>query len=84
MFGKPMISSELGTGTSFVNIHELTGLVVPPSDPVAFRQAMARMIENPADAKRMGENAATRYQQYFRADQMTSKYIQLYQELGAG
>lgn len=81
MFGKPLISSEIGTGTSFINIHECTGLVVPPSDPVAFRQAMARLIENPAEASRMGQNAATRYQQHFAADQMTSKYIELYQEL---
>ncbi len=84
MFGKPLISSEIGTGTSFINIHEYTGLVVPPSDPVAFRQAMARLIENPAEAERMGQNAATRYQQYFGADQMTSKYIELYQELCPG
>jgi glycosyltransferase involved in cell wall biosynthesis len=41
MFGKPMISSEIGTGTSFVNIDGETGLVVPPSDPDALRRAMA-------------------------------------------
>jgi glycosyltransferase involved in cell wall biosynthesis len=36
MYGKPMISSEIGTGTSYINIHDETGLVVPPSDPQAF------------------------------------------------
>ncbi len=41
MYGKPMISSEIGTGTTFVNIGNETGLVVPPSDPAALRQAMA-------------------------------------------
>jgi hypothetical protein len=29
----------------------------------------------------MGQNAAARYQQYFAADQMTSKYLDLYQTL---
>ena len=32
MFGKPMISSEIGTGTTYINVHRETGLVVPPSD----------------------------------------------------
>lgn len=26
MYGKPMISCEIGTGTTFVNLHETTGL----------------------------------------------------------
>src|SRR4051812_23759578 len=43
MYGKPMISSEIGTGTSYVNEHRHTGLVVPPGDPVAFREAMRRL-----------------------------------------
>nr|WP_246673258.1 glycosyltransferase [Mesorhizobium sp. B2-4-14] len=33
MCGKPMISCEVGTGTSYVNKAGETGLVVPPSDP---------------------------------------------------
>jgi glycosyltransferase involved in cell wall biosynthesis len=40
MYGKPLISSEIGTGTSFINIANETGLVVQPSDPLALRQAM--------------------------------------------
>jgi rhamnosyl/mannosyltransferase len=32
MSGKPVVSTELGTGTSFVNLHNETGLVVPPRD----------------------------------------------------
>src|SRR5690606_28389959 len=39
MFGKPMISSEIGTGTSYINISGQTGLVVPPSDAAALRAA---------------------------------------------
>ena len=32
MRGKPLISTELGTGTSYANKHNETGLVVPPKD----------------------------------------------------
>ena len=40
MYGKPLISSEIGTGTTYINIDKETGLVVPPSDPIALREAM--------------------------------------------
>ena len=81
MFGKPMISSEIGTGTTFVNIHGETGIVVPPDDADAFRRAMIFLAENPADARRMGENAERRYERLFRAEQMVSRHIDLYYRL---
>lgn len=31
MYGKPMISSEIGTGTSYINVGGETGIVVPPA-----------------------------------------------------
>ncbi len=31
--GKPMISCEIGTGSSYVNVNGLTGLTIPPADP---------------------------------------------------
>lgn len=81
MYGKPMISSEIGTGTSFINIHEETGLVVPPSHPQAFREAMRTLWENPVRAAEMGVKAEARYQQLFTADEMGRKWTELYQEL---
>jgi rhamnosyl/mannosyltransferase len=80
MFGKPMISSEIGTGTSYVNIHNETGLVVPPSNPVAFREAMQYLLDNPAVAKKLGSQAAERFMNIFTADKMTSQYIELYKD----
>ncbi|MBR0914908.1 glycosyltransferase family 4 protein [Bradyrhizobium japonicum] len=81
MFGKPLISSEIGTGTTFVNIHGDTGIVVPPNDADAFRRAMIYLVENPTEAERMGQNAELRYQSLFTADQMASRYIELYHGL---
>lgn len=81
MFGKPMISTEIGTGTSFVNAHEKTGLVVPPNDPVALRQAMDYIWHHPADAERMGEQAALRHQFLFTGNKMVSEYEKLYQKV---
>jgi glycosyltransferase involved in cell wall biosynthesis len=83
MYGKPMISSEIGTGTSYINIHDETGLVVPPSDPQAFGAAMRTLWDNPALAQAMGKRAEERYQQLFTAERMASSYLALYQELVA-
>ncbi|MFY0732001.1 glycosyltransferase family 4 protein [Pseudomonas sp. NFX15] len=81
MYGKPMISSEIGTGTSYINIHDETGLVVPPSSPLAFREAMRTLWENPALAAHMGDKAQARYQKLFTSDEMGLKWAALYEEL---
>lgn len=81
MYGKPMISSEIGTGTSYINIHGETGLVVPPSNPPAFREAMRTLWENPAQAAAMGAKAEARYRKLFTADEMGRQWNELYQEL---
>lgn len=81
MYGKPMISCEIGTGTSYVNQDQQTGLVVPANDPVAFRQAMQTLLANPEMARVMGQNAAARYEELFTADCMARRYQQLYQAL---
>jgi rhamnosyl/mannosyltransferase len=81
MYGKPMISSEIGTGTSYINIHNETGLVVPPSDARAFREAMVALWNNPTRAAAMGVQAAERYRELFTAERMASNYMALYREL---
>jgi rhamnosyl/mannosyltransferase len=83
MFGKPMISSEIGTGTTYINIHNETGLVVPPSDPQALGDAMRTLWENPQLAADMGRRAAQRYRELFTSEQMASCYTALYHELVA-
>jgi rhamnosyl/mannosyltransferase len=83
MFGKPMISSEIGTGTTYINVDGQTGLVVPPSDPQALGAAMRTLWENPALAAQMGERAAERYRELFTSEQMAAGYTALYEELVA-
>ena len=83
MYGKPMISSEIGTGTTYINIDGDTGLVVPPSDPAAFGKAMRTLWENPELAAQMGKRAEVRYWELFTAEQMASSYTALYHELVA-
>jgi glycosyltransferase involved in cell wall biosynthesis len=83
MFGKPMISSEIGTGTTYINIDGETGIVVPPSDPEAFGAAMKRLWDNPDLAREMGKRAEARYVELFTAERMAASYNALYHEVVA-
>lgn len=78
MYGKPLISSEIGTGTSYININDETGYVIPPSDPAALASAMRRLWENPEHARQLGEQARARYERLFTADKMCKGYADLY------
>jgi glycosyltransferase involved in cell wall biosynthesis len=81
MFGKALISAEIGTGTSYVNVSEDTGLVAPPANALALRTAMARIWSDDVLAARLGTNARTRFESMFTADQMISSYVDLYRRL---
>ncbi len=83
MYGKPMISCEIGTGTTYINRGGETGLVVPPSDPAALRSAMQTLWENPELARRMGAHAEQRYHALFTSEQMAANYTDLYKEVVA-
>ncbi|TIU86262.1 MAG: glycosyltransferase, partial [Mesorhizobium sp.] len=81
MCGKPMISCEIGTGTSYVNKAGRTGLVVPPSDPTQLAEAINRLVERPTEAANWGRAARERYARLFTADRMGKSYAELYRQL---
>ena len=81
MFGKPMISSEIGTGTSFINIDQETGIIVAPSSSIELHLAMKFLWDNPEIALKMGLKALERYLKIFTADKMCQSYATLYQRL---
>lgn len=81
MFGKPMISCEIGTGTSFVNKHGETGIVVPPEDARALGRAMAIYVENNPVSNAHGTHALARYRAEMKAETMVQRYLGLYKEL---
>nr|BFD40625.1 hypothetical protein FFPRI1PSEUD_21240 [Pseudomonas sp. FFPRI_1] len=81
MFGKAMICSEIGTGTSFINQHEVSGLVVPPRDALAIRVAMRQLWESAELAARYGKAARARYLAVFTSKSMGDDYFRLYSEL---
>lgn len=81
MFGKPMISCEIGTGTSFVNADGETGLVIPPDNPTALAAAMNRLLEDDDLANRYGYSARQRYERLFSGDALGKAYAALYRDV---
>ena len=81
LMGKPLISCEIGTGTSFINKHDETGIVVNPGDPKSLREAMLKLLKNPLMAKRMGAKARLRSKKLFNADRQAKVYFDIYSEL---
>ena len=83
LFGKPMISCEIGTGTTFINQDGVTGWTVPPDDPQALAAAMQRFGRDPTSIPRMGAAARDRFETLFTGHQMAAAYMAIYQRLAA-
>jgi rhamnosyl/mannosyltransferase len=79
--GKPVISTELGTGTSVVNLNGRTGLVVPPGDVEALRLALNALVTDRGLRERMGEEARRRVAEEFCQEKMIRQYLRVYEEL---
>jgi len=58
--GLPVISTELGTGTSFVNRHGVTGLVVPPRDAAGLAKAIRIVLRDEALRRAFSRHARAR------------------------
>ena len=81
MEAKPLISCEIGTGTTYINKDKSTGIVIPPEDPQAIRNAMDTLWYSPELAQTYGKNALLRFEEVFTADKMAERYASVYQEL---
>jgi len=78
--GKAVISTELGTGTSFVNIHEKTGLVVPPRNPELLARAINRLLTDDILRQKCEVNARKRSGE-FSMERLNKRIIKIYKEL---
>ncbi len=78
---KPVVSTELGTGTSFVNVDGTTGLVVPPRDPDALAGAIRTLLDDPQRRARMGAAGRERVLQEFTLEKMVDRVLVIYADL---
>ena len=81
MCGRPLISAEVGSGTSHINIDHRTGLVVTPGCPKSLREAMDHLYYYPREAEAMGERARLRYEELFTGKVMGRAYAGVYRKV---
>jgi len=79
--GKPVVSTELGTGTSFVNQDGVTGFVVPPKDSQALVKALQKILENKKLAQEFGQNARNRVIEEFSLEKMLIGILEVYKKI---
>ncbi len=79
--GLPVICTELGTGTSFVNLHGETGLVVPPRDPHALAEACRSLLADADLRRRMGAQGRARALAEFTLERMVERVEAVYEEV---
>ena len=79
--GLPVVCTELGTGTSYVNLDGVTGLVVPPRDPDGLAAAINALIADPERRTALGRAAQKRAGEEFDLDVMVERVLALYSDL---
>ena len=77
---RPVVGTETG-GTPELVREGQTGLLIPPLDPEAMARAMIRLLKNPEEAKRMGENGRRRVETEFSQEAHVQKIQALYHSL---
>jgi rhamnosyl/mannosyltransferase len=74
----PSISTELGTGTSWVNQHGVTGLVVQARDPAALASAMADLAHDEVRRSAMAQAAQQRVRERLSRRRMLDELRAVY------
>ncbi len=79
--GLPLVSTELGTGTSYINVHNKTGLVVPPGEPEALGGALKQLLDSNNQRLEFGAEARRRAHRLFTLEKMTRSVLELYRDV---
>jgi len=78
--GKPLVTTSLPTGVTAVNRDGRTGLVVPPRDADALREALRTVLEDEARRAAMGRAAREVFEREYSSRVMAERYLTVYRE----
>lgn len=77
--GLPCVTTEVGTGSSFVVQDGVTGLVVPPEQPAQLAQAIQRLLDDSELRRTMGAAGQVRVQQLFTVEKLLARVTAVYE-----
>jgi glycosyltransferase involved in cell wall biosynthesis len=78
--GKPVVATQAG-GIPEVVQDGVTGLLVPPRDPLALAQAVLHLLRHSEQGKAFGEAGRQRVAEGFTAERMAGLTLQVYERL---
>jgi glycosyltransferase involved in cell wall biosynthesis len=78
--GMPVITSDFPLYRAIVDTHDC-GLCIEPTSVEDLAEALTFLIENPAEAQRMGQNGRRAVEQYFNWESEAQKLRALYDQL---
>ena len=78
---KPVVCCELGNGVTWVNQHEVTGLVVPPGDVDALCAALRRLHGDASLRGKLGANGQARALTKFSVETMSEATLAVYRSV---
>jgi glycosyltransferase involved in cell wall biosynthesis len=81
--GKPVISTDVPSGVSWVNQHRRTGIVVPAGDAEALRHAIDELVADASLRAELGANGRARIDEEFTIGRLRERLRLLYDEAGA-
>jgi len=73
--GRPVVATA-GKGTGLAGEVEGAGLVTPPGDAAAFAAAIERLIDDPAEAAKLGQAARGRAEERWSRDGIVARFIE--------
>jgi len=79
--GLPCVTTDLGTGTSFLVRDRVSGFVIPSQNPKALAEALTTLVEKPQLRFEMGQAGQIRAAKEFSLDLMIRRIDRLYKEI---
>ena len=81
--GKPVVATRAGAVPEILE-HDVNGWLVPPNDPSAMAEGIARLVRDRAAAERLGRQAQARARAAFSLERMAGEIEAVYHELVRG
>lgn len=76
--GLPIVTTEIGTGTSFYNSDGKTGYIIPPQASAILGRTLEKLLVNEPLRKRLGDSGSHKVQSMFSIEKMLQSYVDLY------
>lgn len=81
IFSKPLISTEMKSGMSYIIKNKISGFLLPPGDFKSLRRSLLFLYKHKKKACLMGIQSRKRFNQFFKIETVGLQYIKIYNNL---